>query len=68
MPRETDAILIDHGTLSVLRPVTDAARDWMAAHLDPNAMQWAGGTVVEPRYLDAIVNGMICDDLTLAMV
>ena len=63
-----DFILIDHGSITILRGATDAAREWIDTYLPDDAMQWAGGVVIEPRYVDAIVSGLLADDLTLTMI
>lgn len=61
----TDFTLRDHGSLAVLTPVSAEACDWAAAHLPDDAMGWAGGTVIEPRYVPDIVEGILCDGLTV---
>jgi hypothetical protein len=52
-----------HGSLFLLHPLTPAATAWVDAHLPEDRMTWAGGVVVEPRYLDDIVNGILGDGL-----
>ena len=45
----------NEGSLWLLIPQDDAAQDWLDAH---TAGQWfGGGLVVEPRYVDDIVQG-----------
>lgn len=62
----TDFTLSDHGSLCVLTPITEPARDWVDEHIDPDAMMWASGVVVEPRYLQTILDGIAEDGLTVA--
>jgi hypothetical protein len=61
-----DVRLSFHGSIVLLSPETEAARDWIDAHIDTEAAQfWAGALVVEPRYLDPIVEGMHEDGLCI---
>lgn len=44
-----------HGSVSLVRPQTDAAREWLQEHTDG---QWLGSALaVEPRYLDDLLAG-----------
>lgn len=54
-----DVRLSFHGSIVLLSPETDIARDWIEAHIDTEAAQfWAGALAVEPRYLEPILEGM----------
>jgi hypothetical protein len=58
----TDIHTENHGSIWLLRPVSDAGRNWLAEHLDD--AQWFGGAVaVEPRYVEDIVEGASLDGL-----
>ena len=58
-----DFILSGGGSVYILTPQTDAARDWIEEHI-PDDAQWFGhGVAVEHRYVDAIVTGIIADGL-----
>lgn len=47
----------NHGSIALVRPLTADARTWLEEHTDG---QWFGGAlVVEPRYLDGLVAGLI---------
>ena len=60
-----DFVLTDHGSIAVLRPVTDEAREWVDENL-PDDAQWFGrGVVIEPRYVGDIVEGILNDGLTV---
>lgn len=61
--RPADFSVGNHGSICLLVPHTDAAREWVRFHMDPEARHWAGGTVVEPRYIDDIVAGIEADGL-----
>jgi hypothetical protein len=46
-----------HGSLFLLRPLSDVANDWLTEHT-PDDAQWFGGAlVVEHRYVEDIVMG-----------
>ena len=62
----TDFNIYDHGSVLILRPVTEAAKEWASDHLPQDAQQWAGGTVIEPRYFPDIYYGLVSDGLTIA--
>jgi hypothetical protein len=55
---------MNEGSIFVLRALTDAAREWVAENVDPDAMTWgADGTVIEHRYVRDIVAGAQRDGL-----
>ena len=62
--RATDFSVGNHGSICLLMPHTDAARGWIAEHLtDPETQFWGGSVVVEPRYLETILDGIEADGL-----
>ena len=58
-----DFSLSHHGSISLLHPLTFAARSWVEDHVDPDHQEWAGSVVVEPRYVADIVAGITADGL-----
>jgi hypothetical protein len=52
-----DFELSNHGTIYIFTPLTPAARDWVAEYLPEDAQRWAGGTVIEHRYISDVVTG-----------
>lgn len=59
-----DFTLADHGSVVILTAVSKAAKAWASEHLPSDAQTWARhGSVIEPRYVDAIVDGIINDGL-----
>jgi hypothetical protein len=53
-----DVLVIDHGSLIGMTPMSDAGRSWMREHI-PDDAQWLGRQLmVEPRYAPAIMEGM----------
>jgi hypothetical protein len=61
----TDFTFNDHGSIAILTPLTEAAKDWVAVHLPDNALTFGGGVVIEPRYVDHILEGIDEDGLTV---
>jgi hypothetical protein len=51
------------GSVYLLRPLTRAARAWIADHLPADAMRLGDAVAVEWRYIDDIVGGAIGDGL-----
>ncbi len=74
-----DFWLGNHGTIYILTPKTEEAKKWVAKNLEqegfilstrglppPEERQtWAGGIVVEHRYIQPILEGIIRDKLTV---
>ena len=53
------------GSIYILTPLTPAARDWVAEFLPEHAQQWAGGVVIEHRYVLDVVAGAQRDGLSV---
>jgi hypothetical protein len=60
-----DFAFTNHGSVCILTPLTDEARTWCEEHLPADRQTWCGGTVIEPRYVDDIINGLRGDGLTV---
>jgi hypothetical protein len=63
-----DFKLENHGSLFLLRPLNSAANGWMQDHLpvdSPETQFWGEAIVIEPRYLEPIVDGILADGLVL---
>jgi hypothetical protein len=63
---ETDFAVENHGSIILLRPITPAASAWISENIPEEAMEFGGATVVEPRYIADIVEGIQSDGLTVA--
>lgn len=61
----TDFRVSGGGSLYILSPLTEAARDWVAEHIGDDAQTFGGGIAVEHRYIGDIVDGIQCDGLTV---
>jgi len=57
MPR--DFQITYHGSISTLAPLTPEAEDWVQENLPTDVMWFGNAVAIEPRYLDAIVTGIL---------
>ncbi len=61
-----DVLVADHGSILILHALTAAAKDWVDHNLPEDAQRWGSdGVVVEPRYVDTILDGMQADGLSI---
>lgn len=60
-----DFSITDHGSVWLLRPCTDAARDWISEHIPSDAQFLGNSVAIEPRYVPAIINGIVDDGLEI---
>jgi hypothetical protein len=58
MTTTADIQVENHGTILLFRPQTDAAREWLTAHVDSEAQWFGGALVVEPRYAADLAQGL----------
>lgn len=66
-PQVNDFAFANHGSLCILTPLSDAGKTWVDLHLiDEAALTWAGGVVIEPRYVEPIVSAIVADGLLVA--
>lgn len=54
-----------HGSVSLMFHMTPAGRDWIKEHTPEDASTWGHAIVVEPRYVQDIVNGATVDGLAV---
>jgi hypothetical protein len=63
-----DFDLANHGSICLLTPRTPAGHDWAEANLPDDAQRWGPcSIVVEPRYVQAIIDGVEADGLTVEL-
>ena len=60
-----DFLVTGGGTVYLLHPLTDAAREWVAEHLPEDAQRLGNGIAVEHRYIGDIVCGARNDGLSV---
>jgi hypothetical protein len=53
-----DISIENHGSLWLVRPRTDSARQWLRWNVQDDALWFAGALVVEPRYVADLVSGI----------
>jgi hypothetical protein len=63
-PTQPDFICEHHGSIFLLRPISPASFDWIEEHLPPDRLTFGNATVIEPRYVWAILAGLQQDGLT----
>lgn len=62
----TDVRMENHGTVVMLRPLTDAGRDWIEENVHAEGWQWFGGALAcEPRMVEPVLQGMADAGLTV---
>jgi hypothetical protein len=54
----------DQGSIVLIRPITDAARNWCNEYLPEDCMMYGSAYAIEHRYADAIIEGFADDGLT----
>ena len=62
----SDVEVENHGSIVLVRPLTPAAKDWIAEHVAGETTYWAGAVACEPRYVDDLIDGMMGDGLVVA--
>lgn len=58
-----DAIVENHGSIFLLRPLNAEAKEWLETHVVSDAQWFGGAVVVEPRYINPILVGMQSEGL-----
>lgn len=62
-----DFFLSNQGSIALLTPLTEAGKVWADEHLNGEETQhWGRATVIEPRYVQPIVEGIEADGLTIS--
>jgi predicted thioesterase len=60
-----DFTVENHGTIYLLRPLTQAAREWVEANLPDDRQTFGTAVAVEHRYIADIAQGILNDGLTV---
>lgn len=62
-----DFSIINHGSIVTLTPTSAAAHEWIGEHIPETSMRWgACSIVVEPRFVENIIDGITDAGLSLA--
>jgi len=64
VPENPDVRVVNAGSIVLLTPLSDAARDWFDENLPEDRQTLGGATAVEPRYVDSILDGLGGEGLT----
>jgi len=51
----SDFVVENHGSICLLQPMTKEARAWIEDTKPEDAMMWGTALVVEPRYVEGVV-------------
>lgn len=66
MSQGPDFIIADHGSILILNAISEEAKEWVANHIPDDAQTWGpNGTVVEPRYIGPIIDGIQSEGLSI---
>ncbi len=61
--RKTDIWILPQGTLALVRPITERAREWISQHLQDHSQWFGPALIIENQYLANLLPGMIEDGL-----
>ena len=61
----SDFLFANHGSVTVLTPLTEAAQEWVDNNLPDDALTFGRGIVIEPRHAGPILEGVVEDGLTV---
>ena len=53
-----DFAIRDEGSIKLVVPLTDAAREWLEQNVQEDALYFGTGLAVEHRFLDPLVDGL----------
>jgi hypothetical protein len=60
---KTDIWILPQGTLTLVRPITQRASEWIRQHVQDDSQWFGPALVIEHHYLANLLNGMIEDGL-----
>lgn len=64
-----DIRIENHGTICLLRPLTEAVEEWIDEHVDvPDWSRLGKAVAVEPRYVPPIIEGLQADGFVVEVV
>ena len=62
---ETDVRIENHGSVYLVVPLTEAAREWVKEFVSLDEWQDANHIAVEPRFMDSLHRGLMESGLTV---
>lgn len=63
-----DFSLRSDDSIALLFPSSDPAHMWISENLDADVMVWGSAVVIEHRYVEAVIRGIVGDGLTVMMI
>jgi hypothetical protein len=64
---DPDFTFANHGSICILNALSPAAVEWVDEHLPEDRQLWgSNGTVIEPRYVAPILEGIVAEGLVIA--
>ena len=60
---KTDIWILPQRTLTLVRPLTQRASEWISQHVQADFQRFGPALVIEHHYLAKLLNGMIADGL-----
>jgi hypothetical protein len=67
MADQVDVIIRDEGSFSLVMGQTGIAKAHLEERMPDDVMTWGIGYVVEPRFIDHIVDDLLANDFTVGM-
>lgn len=64
----TDFTLAHHGSVALLTPNNAEAHKWLGEHIPDDALWGSKGVVIEPRYVEGMMDGIREDGMTLEVL
>lgn len=61
----SDFHVTNHGSVFILRALTEQAQSWVNRRLPEEKQEWGDGIAVEHRYIVPIVKGILEDGLSI---
>ena len=60
-----DIMIARHASVVLVHPLSPAGVTWIVDHVYHETQRWCNAIVVEPRAVDALVEGMVADGLSV---
>ena len=61
--RKTDIWILPQGTLTLVRPLTQRASEWINQHLQDHSQWFGPALLIEHHFVPQLLTGMIADGL-----
>jgi hypothetical protein len=66
--QQFDFLVVNGGSIIILSWQSCAGEEWVKEHIPVDAIWFGGGVVVERRYIDDILTGIVNDWLTFKII